>query len=107
MPPKTPCKRGDVALVLFPNSDLRTAKTRPALVVQAGDTQMAGLIETAIAVRRHRKLLEDRPMFCELGPPEAFSDELATDRDFQRLCNGLDPALTGPQSRRRPVADRQ
>lgn len=27
--------RGDVVLVLFPNSDLRTAKTRPALIVQA------------------------------------------------------------------------
>ena len=59
---------------------------------------MASLIETAVAVRRHRKHLEDRPMFCKLGPPEAFSDELATERDFQRLCNGLDPALTGPRA---------
>ncbi len=42
---------------------------------------MPSLIETAIAVRQHRKLLEDRPMFCSLGPPEAFSDELATVRD--------------------------
>lgn len=32
-------KRGDVVLVLFPNSDLRTAKTRPALVVQAENLQ--------------------------------------------------------------------
>ena len=30
-------KRGDVILVLFPYSDLRTAKPRPALVVQADD----------------------------------------------------------------------
>ena len=29
-----PPDRGDVVLVLFPNSDLRTAKRRPALVVQ-------------------------------------------------------------------------
>jgi len=29
------CKRGDVILVRFPNSDLRTYKKRPALVVQA------------------------------------------------------------------------
>ncbi|MEZ4731659.1 MAG: hypothetical protein R3E79_31455 [Caldilineaceae bacterium] len=28
-------QRGDVILVLFPNSDLRTAKRRPALIVQA------------------------------------------------------------------------
>lgn len=30
-------KRGDVVLVLFPHSDLRTAKPRPALIVQADD----------------------------------------------------------------------
>jgi len=29
--------RGDVVLVLFPNSDLRSAKRRPALVVQRSD----------------------------------------------------------------------
>lgn len=30
-------QRGDVVLVLFPNSDLRTAKRRPALVIQRND----------------------------------------------------------------------
>ena len=30
-------RRGDVVLVLFPDSNLRTAKRRPALVVQADD----------------------------------------------------------------------
>lgn len=29
-----PCSRGDVVLVRFPNSDLKTYKKRPALVVQ-------------------------------------------------------------------------
>ena len=29
------CRRGDVVLVLFPDSNLRTSKRRPALVVQA------------------------------------------------------------------------
>jgi len=28
-------KRGDIVLLLFPHSDLQTAKTRPSLVVQA------------------------------------------------------------------------
>jgi mRNA interferase MazF len=37
MLPKPSYKRGDVILVLYPNSDLRTAKTRPALIVQADD----------------------------------------------------------------------
>ncbi|MGI8787606.1 MAG: type II toxin-antitoxin system PemK/MazF family toxin [Pyrinomonadaceae bacterium] len=32
-------KRGDIVLVLFPNSDLQTFKKRPALVVQADNLQ--------------------------------------------------------------------
>lgn len=32
-----PFKRGDVVLVLFPDSNLRTAKRRPALIVQASN----------------------------------------------------------------------
>jgi len=32
-------KRGDIVLVLFPDSNLQTAKKRPALVVQADDLQ--------------------------------------------------------------------
>ncbi len=34
---KNAVKRGDVVLVPFPNSDLRTAKLRPALIIQADD----------------------------------------------------------------------
>ena len=36
------CKRGDVVLVLFPESNLQTAKRRPGLVVQA-DNLATGL----------------------------------------------------------------
>jgi mRNA interferase MazF len=43
------CKRGDVILVRFPNSDLRTYKKRPALVVQA-DGLATGLSQTLIAL---------------------------------------------------------
>lgn len=35
----TSYKRGDVVLVLFPNSDLRTFKKRPALIIQADNLQ--------------------------------------------------------------------
>jgi mRNA interferase MazF len=35
MPTVASFRRGDTVLVLFPNADLRTAKLRPALVVQA------------------------------------------------------------------------
>lgn len=47
--PNPTCKRGDVVLVLFPNSNLRTAKTRPALVVQADDLQ-TGLSQIIVAM---------------------------------------------------------
>lgn len=44
-----PYKRGDVVLVLFPDSNLRTAKRRPALIVQA-DNLGTGLPQTIIAM---------------------------------------------------------
>src|SRR5438094_3059073 len=44
-----PYNRGDVVLVLFPDSNLRTAKRRPALVVQA-DNLATGLSQTLIAM---------------------------------------------------------
>jgi mRNA interferase MazF len=47
--PGLPAKRGDVVLTLFPNSDLRTAKTRPALVVQADQLQ-TGLSQVIVAM---------------------------------------------------------
>ena len=46
---KPHCRRGDVILVLFPNSDLRTAKMRPALVIQANDLQ-TGLSQVIVAM---------------------------------------------------------
>ncbi|PYS23061.1 MAG: transcriptional regulator [Acidobacteria bacterium] len=44
-----PYKRGDVMLVLFPDSNLRTAKRRPALIVQS-DNLATGLPQTIIAM---------------------------------------------------------
>jgi mRNA interferase MazF len=44
-----PYRRGDVALVLFPDSNLRTAKRRPVLVVQADDLG-TGLPQTIVAM---------------------------------------------------------
>ena len=42
-------RRGEVVLVLFPNSDLRTAKRRPALVIQRNDLG-GGLAQTIVAM---------------------------------------------------------
>ena len=45
----TTTRRGDVVLVFFPNSDLRTAKRRPALVIQRNELD-TGLPQTIIAM---------------------------------------------------------
>jgi mRNA interferase MazF len=42
-------KRGDVVLVSFPDTNLRTAKLRPALVIQA-DNLNSGLPQTVLAL---------------------------------------------------------
>ena len=42
-------RRGEVVLVLFPNSDLRTAKRRPALVIQRDDLG-SGLSQLVVAM---------------------------------------------------------
>jgi mRNA interferase MazF len=52
-------RRGDVVLVLFPNSDLRTAKRRPALVIQRDALNnclsqiMVAMISSNLAWRGH------------------------------------------------------
>ena len=53
--PKQIYKRGDVVLMLFPHSDLRTAKTRPALVIQA-DRLQTGLPQVIVAMITSRML---------------------------------------------------
>lgn len=44
-----PYKRGDVVLVLFPDSNLRSAKRRPVLDIQA-DNLNTGLPQTVVAM---------------------------------------------------------
>jgi mRNA interferase MazF len=60
MPPKLSYKRGDVVLVLYPNSDLRTAKTRPALIVQA-DNLHTGLPQVIVAMITSRLFRANHP----------------------------------------------
>src|SRR5437588_4330086 len=43
------CRRGEIVLVLFPDSNLRTAKRRPALIVQA-DGLGADLPQAVVAM---------------------------------------------------------
>ena len=44
-----PYKRGDVVLVLYPNTDLRTAKKHPALIIQS-DNIDTGLPQRIVAM---------------------------------------------------------
>jgi mRNA interferase MazF len=55
-PPAQSPKRGDVVLVLFPSSNLRTARKRPALIVHADNlgTRIAQVIVAMITSRTFR-----------------------------------------------------
>jgi mRNA interferase MazF len=59
-PPGQTCKRGDVVLVLFPNSNLRTAKLRPALVIQAENLN-TGLPQHIVAMITSRLFRAGHP----------------------------------------------
>jgi mRNA interferase MazF len=73
-------KRGDVVLVLFPHSDLRTAKPRPALIVQADDLQ-TGLPQVIVAMITSHLLRAGHPsrVFVTLATPAGQQSGLLTD----------------------------
>jgi mRNA interferase MazF len=62
-------KRGDVVLALFPDSNLRTAKPRPVLIVQA-DGLNTGLPQTVAAMISSN--------LARLGHPSRIAVRLAT-----------------------------
>ena len=72
--------RGDVVLVLFPHSDLRTAKPRPALVVQANDlgTDLPQVIVAMITSKAFRANHPSR-VPVEYGSPEGQKSGLLAD----------------------------
>ena len=53
-------KRGDVILVLFPSSNLRTAKLRPALIVQADNLQ-TGFPQAIVAMITSKMFRANHP----------------------------------------------
>ena len=79
-PPKPLCKRGDVVLVLFPNSDLVMAKTRPALVVQADDLR-TGLPQVIVAMITSRMSRAGHPsrVAVLLSTPQGRQSGLLSD----------------------------
>ena len=75
-----PFKRGDVVLVLFPDSNLRTAKRRPALVVQQ-DALNTGLRQSVIAMITSNLGRAGHPsrVVARRGTPEGQQSGLLTD----------------------------
>lgn len=80
MRPEPKCHRGDVVLVLFPHSDLVTAKTRPALVVQANGLE-SGVPQLIVAMISSRLFRAGHPsrVFIERASPEGQQSGLLGD----------------------------
>ena len=79
-PPSPVCKRGDVVLVLFPNSNLTSAKPRPALVVQA-DNLETGLPQIIVAMVTSRIFRANHPsrVLISLSTPDGRQSGLLSD----------------------------
>jgi mRNA interferase MazF len=92
----TGLRRGDVVLVLFPNSDLVTFKRRPALIVQA-DNLSTGLPQIVIAMITSNVARLGHPsrVFIPLNSPTAKGAGLVTDSIIMtdNLATALDKAI--------------
>ncbi len=73
-------KRGDVVRVLFPNSNLTTAKRRPALVIQA-DNLNTGIRQTVVVMITSNLTRANHPsrVTVLLNSPEGVSAGLRLD----------------------------
>ena len=73
-------RRGDVVLVLFPYSDLKTAKPRPALIVQT-DNLESGLPQVVVAMITSRLFRANHPsrVLIKLDSPAGKESGLLTD----------------------------
>lgn len=80
MKPSPTLGRGDVILVLFPNSDLLTAKKRPALVIQA-DNLHSGLDQIIVAMLTSRLFRVNHPsrVLFRIDAPDGDQSGLLAD----------------------------
>jgi mRNA interferase MazF len=94
----TGLKRGDVVLVLFPNSDLVTFKRRPALIVEANELD-TGLPQVLIAMITSNVARRGHPsrVFIPLNSLEAKGAGLLTDSIIMtdNLATVLNQAIVG------------
>ncbi len=78
--PNPTYKRGDVILVLFPDSNLLTAKPRPGLIVQSDDLQ-TGLSQVIVAMITSKMFRANHSsrVTILLSTPEGQQSGLLTD----------------------------
>jgi mRNA interferase MazF len=93
------CKRGDIVLALFPDSNLRTAKPRPVLVVQA-DGLNTGLPQTVVAMITGNLARAGHPsrVTVRLATPEGARSGLRADSVIMtdNIATILDSAIYRP-----------
>jgi mRNA interferase MazF len=92
----TGLRRGDVVLVLFPNSDLVTFKRRPALVVQADPFEhRPSANRIAMVTSNITRCGHPSRVFIPLNSPAAEGSGLLTDSIIltDNLATALDKAI--------------
>jgi len=98
MPPSRSHKRGDVVLVLFPNSDLQTAKPRPALVVQADGLQ-TGIAQVVVAMMSARMFRANHPSRVTVLAHSAAGQQAGVLSDSIVMTDNLATIIDGAISR--------
>lgn len=80
--------RGEVVLVLFPDSNLRTAKRRPALVVQA-DRLQTGLNQTIVAMISSNLSRAGHPSRVKVGKASREGQQMGIHSDSVIMTDNL------------------
>jgi mRNA interferase MazF len=83
-----PFNRGDVVLVLYPDSNLRTAKRRPALVVQADGLQ-SGLPQLLLAMISSNPARVGRPYRIAMAQASAEGRQMGLRTDSIVMADNL------------------
>jgi len=94
-----PYSRGDVVLVLYPNSDLVTAKKRPALVVQR-DNLNSGLPQIVIAMLSSRTFRANHPCRVLIKRGEPTFEQTGLLDDTVLMADNLATVLEAEVDRR-------
>lgn len=87
-----PFSRGDVVLILFPDSNLRTAKRRPALIVQANGLN-TGLSQTIVAMISSNMNRSGHPSRIDVFSKSAAGQQMGLRTDSVIMIDNLATVL--------------